>query len=623
MNEEKPKSIWTKSFRGRTAFVIWLAVLIFTLMLGCFIAALANYNGPMSDWLMDVGVIAGGCLAAILSFIYIILPLLRFFFWKHWQRTLFGLACFITLIALFYAEEDWRGKHDWNKFKHEQEAKGERFDWQSIVPPSVPDDENFAFSPVWIAEDKFNFLNQPQRVEAWYGDRIYDNDVAKMLPLLPVSTSTVVGTNIWKFHGPPDNSGTWAGGEFLDLKPFQAYYRDMGKTNPAAKIIIAPQPQTPAQDVLLALSKFDPVIEQLRRDSARPYSRFPLQYNSVLPSAILLPHLAAEKRIAQVLQLRAIAELQNGENEKAFADIKLMLRLVDASRNEPFLICHLVRIAILNLALQPIWEGSAKHQWSDAQLTELDSELAKLDFFADNKSVIRGERNLEIANIEFLRHPHGDLEFKRPRLYFLAPMLSLTQMLSNMSSDNDVKMNAFQIFILGIGPAGWFDQNELRLARFNTQWYLPVLDEETKVVLLAKIRAANDALRLEIRHRTPGNVLAAAFIVNWNNAVEKFVRAQSSTDLARVALVLERYRLANGNYPESLAALAPKFISEMPHDVIGGGPLKYRREANGQFVLYSIGWNERDDGGVVVFKKGTSPDVDISKGDWVWRYPQK
>ena len=103
----------------------------------------------------------------------------------------------------------------------------------------------------------------------------------------------------------------------------------------------------------------------------------------------------------------------------------------------------------------------------------------------------------------------------------------------------------------------------------------------------------------------------------------KFAYAQSSVDLARTAIALERYRLAHGEYPEALAALAPQYIAQVPHDVIDGGPLKYRREANGLFTLYSIGWNETDDGGVVVLTKDKSPHVDNRQGDWVWRYPAK
>ena len=51
--------------------------------------------------------------------------------------------------------------------------------------------------------------------------------------------------------------------------------------------------------------------------------------------------------------------------------------------------------------------------------------------------------------------------------------------------------------------------------------------------------------------------------------------------------------------------------------------MKYRRDANGQFVLYSVGWNETDDGGVVAFKKGPDSTENLEQGDWVWKYPQK
>ena len=91
--------------------------------------------------------------------------------------------------------------------------------------------------------------------------------------------------------------------------------------------------------------------------------------------------------------------------------------------------------------------------------------------------------------------------------------------------------------------------------------------------------------------------------------------------LKRVAIALERYHLARGEFPESLDALAPQFIPKIPHDIINGQPLHYRREANGQFVLYSVGWNETDDGGQIALTKDGS--VDREKSNWVWQYPAK
>jgi len=104
-------------------------------------------------------------------------------------------------------------------------------------------------------------------------------------------------------------------------------------------------------------------------------------------------------------------------------------------------------------------------------------------------------------------------------------------------------------------------------------------------------------------------------------AAEKFARAQCSIDLARIACALDRYRLANGQFPDTLEALAPKFIEKLPYDVINGQPLKYRRSDDGQFVLYSVGLNETDDGGQIALTK--SGNADINKGDWVWRYPAR
>jgi hypothetical protein len=54
----------------------------------------------------------------------------------------------------------------------------------------------------------------------------------------------------------------------------------------------------------------------------------------------------------------------------------------------------------------------------------------------------------------------------------------------------------------------------------------------------------------------------------------------------------------------------PQFAEKLPHDIIGGEPLKYDRTADDRFELYSIGWNGKDDGGV--------PGKTTAEGDWVW-----
>jgi hypothetical protein len=86
--------------------------------------------------------------------------------------------------------------------------------------------------------------------------------------------------------------------------------------------------------------------------------------------------------------------------------------------------------------------------------------------------------------------------------------------------------------------------------------------------------------------------------------------------MAMITCALERYRLANGIYPDSLAQIWPQFPGEIPHDVIDGQPLKYQRIDDGRFRINSAGWNEVDDGGKVGVKQ--SGYYDIKAGDWVW-----
>jgi hypothetical protein len=62
-------------------------------------------------------------------------------------------------------------------------------------------------------------------------------------------------------------------------------------------------------------------------------------------------------------------------------------------------------------------------------------------------------------------------------------------------------------------------------------------------------------------------------------------------------IALKRFQLARGELPESLAQLMPEYLPDVPQDPFSEGPLVYRREPMG-YLLYSVGHNGRDDGGV-------------------------
>ena len=585
MNED-PKSIWKKSLKGPRSLLLWLIPLTFV-----FVVIYASGNVPFSlkNYLGLPAYALFFSLFVTLMLLFAIKFIRWVFCWRNFKRFLFGLACFATLIALFYAEEDWRGKHDWEKYKHEWEAKGEKFDFADFVPPSVPDDQNFAMTPIVFTS---------------YG-QILTRD-GKVISQDKRDTNFVNRLKMDIVHNYEESpkDGNWQTAKISDLKAWRDYYRALAATT--NEFPVAPQPQSPGADVLLALSKYDPVIEELRQASQLPHSRFPLDYNIEDPAEILLPHLAVLKQCSLALQLRTIAELQNDESEKALDDVKLALRLADSISTEPFIITHLVRIAILQITLQPIWEGLAEHKWSDAQLAELDSELLKLDFPADYEFSVRSERASAGKILDWM-------EQKRGRFWLLFDMVD---------SDTRNTMNHFDVaMMIYLMPKGWYYQNELVLAQMDQQWNLPMVNDSQQIIAPQMTR--DSTATINTMRPTPFDFFARLALPSLGNYAQKTAYGQNAVNMARVAIALERYHLAHGEFPKSLAALSPQFIEKIPHDIINGQPLHYCRTSDGQFVLYSVGWNEMDDGGVVVLKKGKTSDVDRDEGDWVWRYSSR
>jgi len=94
-------------------------------------------------------------------------------------------------------------------------------------------------------------------------------------------------------------------------------------------------------------------------------------------------------------------------------------------------------------------------------------------------------------------------------------------------------------------------------------------------------------------------------------AIQTFAYNQTKADAAQIVCALERLHLKHGNHPDALNELVPQFIEILPHDLIGGQPLKHRRTDDGQFVPCSIGWNDTDNGGEF--------DSAYDRGDWVWQ----
>ncbi|MDD5348882.1 MAG: hypothetical protein PHQ12_01605 [Chthoniobacteraceae bacterium] len=467
----------------------------------------------------------------------------------------FGLVVLVTLAALWIAEESFRGKRAWENHKREAEARGEKFALAAFVPPPVPDDENFAMTPL---------LKPLFGPDTGYGTRLGET---------------------LKIHGTPANSpapvlvGMWKA-QRVDLKGWGVYLGD--------------------PDILGALEKYDTELSEISEASRRRFSRFPIPYEEGF--AARLPHITALMGLQRLYTLRALAALSQGDADRAFADEQTLNRLALSVSDEPLLISQLVRLSILSLHCQVIWEGLAAHQWSDTQLTAMQGDLSRLDLLKDVRRALESER---AAAADYwpkvVRNP------------------GLLQQMTLMGPAPETARSSFMLQCTAalLRARAW--QNLLVLSQFYERYLRAGVDPSAHRVLMEPLKAAEAEMQRLAGTYSLDTPLARLTIPAITPSISKFASSQTTVDEALIACGLERYRLAHGGYPETLEALVPQYLAKLPHDVITGEPLHYRRTTDGLFLLYSVGWNERDDGGVPGVKdKGRQ---DIQQGDWVWRYP--
>jgi hypothetical protein len=86
-------------------------------------------------------------------------------------------------------------------------------------------------------------------------------------------------------------------------------------------------------------------------------------------------------------------------------------------------------------------------------------------------------------------------------------------------------------------------------------------------------------------------------VPSLNRGFEVVMQRETEREMAITAIALKRYRMKNGTYPPDLSALAPDFLAEPPRDYINGQSLHYRLNADGTYLLYSVGTDGKDNGG--------------------------
>lgn len=348
-----------------------------------------------------------------------------------------------------------------------------------------------------------------------------------------------------------------------------------------------PEPSIPAQAADLA--RWREIINANAEtwtalDEARPRtaSRYPINLSQGFNT--LINHLGPIKGLAQGCALRALVLAEEQKPAESIEALRDVFRVRRSLIPEPILISALVGNALDGIGSRAVRDCLERTRFTDAQLALLSEDL----------------RSIASTNCS-LRAFVGELA--NGRSAFTGGAAALVSV--GGPAPGGGATAASQVGIGVLRASGILAADEAfylrKMSAFIDAARQPfpqalVAAETTEAELMADLAKPSGKLKLFSRMMLPA--LA--------KAIAKGAFDQAQLRLMMTALAIERFRLAHANAtPDTLAALVPQFLPEVPTDPFDGKPIRYRRTESG-YILHSTGMDRRDDGG--------SPNVRAQKG---------
>ena len=363
-----------------------------------------------------------------------------------------------------------------------------------------------------------------------------------------------------------------------------------------ARHVMPAAPLHSAREVLESFSPFADEFRALYAACERPQSRMEVDYRPLFNRPPPAFNFVGYRQVAPALALHASAQLSLSNTAAALQDATALFRLANTLSGQPNLISAMMQVSLTGLYLQVVWEGLAGRRWDDGQLRMLEAQLASIDLLTDCFVGFEGEQAAKNWWLE--QTPQRELagQFTEQTTGYKLPGRAKPMWAEPVQ------------WAMRWGPRGWIRQIQIGYTE-TFQYYLGQLDLRPQRVLPSNRPTSSAQWNVPRDILSPIAAVVRRYGLYYVNAVQVTARHQTGINQARIACALERYRLVHGDFPDRLAQLAPQFIEQLPRDIMNGRPLRYRRAEDGQFVLYSVGWDQEDDA--------------ASGADWVWRYPAK
>jgi hypothetical protein len=341
------------------------------------------------------------------------------------------------------------------------------------------------------------------------------------------------------------------------------------------------------------------------------------------------PHLGPAKSITRWIGAASQLALRNGNPREAVEPLVTGIRLPRLLAEDRLVISELVRIAIGAIAKEDTWEALQAGGWEDGDLAQLQKAWEAQEFAATMARSLEGERVFIDVSQQMVRKSNADAQ---DALFGLEDFGLFTgterprwvDFVSNLPFGEEIADFLRKEVYCRIWRFAWSHQDQ-RHGWASLQQLIDAARTAQRLKSFTTVRTTIQRLQ-EVEHgqgfydrlRYPqGHSLTIL-----SGSVSKALRAETDRSMTIAAIVLKRHHLRHGEYPETLDALVPEFVAAVPVDYMDGQPLRYRRNADGSFTLYSVGENLTDDGGDAALPPDRESFRNLwTRKDYVWPAP--
>jgi hypothetical protein len=312
-------------------------------------------------------------------------------------------------------------------------------------------------------------------------------------------------------------------------------------------------------------------LPMLIKAAERNVCRYPVAFSDGY--LLKLPHLIKIKRATILLKTVAVNQAAKERTDASTVTLQAGINLARSLDKEPIMISKLVQLASLEYAVQGMEQAFTARAFSDPQLIDLQNSLKISEVGISLRQAMVGERVIVLSS-------------------FQLPDAELAKLLDK---NNEKAENNTMDMLAAYRKSALFQQ-DLAFA----------LDYMSTLVSLAampypQLLDANDlenGEKLKVAG-SKGFILSGKFLPAFTGYFVKGAEATSYIRLAQIALAIERYRIDHANsLPQKLTDLVPDFIPSIPADPFDGQPMRYKALTGKGYVVYSVGNDKKDDGGM-------------------------